>query len=634
MMDRSIPRLLLAFALAAWSLSSPALAAPPSPQQALALKPVQPDVEYEQVPADRVEKCVVQDMKVDGWSGWDVVAPDGSMLRRFADTNGDKKVDLWCYYNFGVEVYRDIDEDYNGKADQYRWLSTGGIRWGLDDDEDGRLDRWKQISAEEVTAEVVAALRDQDPTRFARLLISESEIESLGLGESQRERIMAKAERAARDFAGLASRQKSVGTDAQWVQFAAPSPGVVPRGTDGSTKDVIVYENAVAMFEQGQESGQLMVGTLIRVDDAWRIVELPSVGDGETVAQTSGNFFTPGGSPMGASAVTSSIAKETQQLVSELETIDQDMSAAKKGQDVAMLHRRRADIIEKLIGGSQDRVERDTWVRQLVDMLSMAAQTGQYPAALQRLRAVSSDFAASDKELQSYADFQAISTEYVVRQTPDADFAKVQEWYLDSLSNFVERYPRTPEAAQAWMQLALSKEFEDKEDEALAFYKRVAQSFPNSDAGEKAAGAVRRLESVGQTIQLEGQTLDGKSFRLASLRGRPVVIHYWATWCEPCKQDMKLLRRLQAGYQRARLQIVGVNVDITQDQATQFLRENRLPWTQLFEPGGLESSSLAKALGVQTLPTMLLIDPSGKVVRHNVRAAELDDEIAEMLKRK
>ena len=133
---------------------------------------------------------------------------------------------------------------------------------------------------------------------------------------------------------------------------------------------------------------------------------------------------------------------------------------------------------------------------------------------------------------------------------------------------------------------------------------------------------------------MNGQTLDGKPFKLSSLRGRPIVVHYWATWCEPCKQDMKLLRRLQAGYQRAGLQIVGVNVDITKEQAEQFLQENGLPWTQLFEPGGLESSNLAKALGVQTLPTMLLIDPSGKVVRHNVRAAELDEEIAEMLKRK
>ena len=159
-------------------------------------------------------------------------------------------------------------------------------------------------------------------------------------------------------------------------------------------------------------------------------------------------------------------------------------------------------------------------------------------------------FAGNDESLKSYADYQAISTEYVVRQTPDADFAKVQEWYLESLGGFVERYPRTPEAAQAWLQLALSKEFEDKESDALVFYKKVASAFPSTDAGEKAAGAVRRLESVGQLVDLQGTTLQGKNFRLSQLRGRPVVLHYWATWCEPCKQDMKLLRRLQATYYR------------------------------------------------------------------------------------
>ncbi len=644
MIDRRLPQIFTALPLTALALATlaaaaifganPALAAPPSPQAALSLKPVQADVDYEIVPAESVPNCKVKDLEVEGWFGWEVVAPDGSLLRRFADTNDDKKVDLWCYFNYGVEVYRDIDENFNGKADQYRWLRTGGTRWGLDDDEDGRIDRWKNISAEEVTAEVVAALRDRDAARFSRLLISESEVKSLGLSKEKREQISVKANRAAQDFQGLASRQKSVGPEARWVQFAASSPGVVPSGTDGSTKDVVVYENAVAMFEQDQQSGQLMVGTLIQVNDAWRLVELPSVGDGETVAQTTGNFFTPGGNAAESAAATTAITRETQQLVSELESIDSKLAVAKQPSEIAMLHQRRSDLVEKLIAGSENRIERDTWVRQLVDLLSVGAQTGAYPEALKRLAAVSRNFAGSDDSLKAYADFQAISTEYVVRQTPDADFAEVQKWYLDSLSRFVEQYPRTPEAAQAWMQLALSKEFEDKEAEALTYYKRVASAFPGTDAGEKAAGAARRLESVGQTIDLNGQTLDGKPFKLSSLRGRPIVVHYWATWCEPCKQDMKLLRRLQAGYQRAGLQIVGVNVDITKEQAEQFLQENGLPWTQLFEPGGLESSNLAKALGVQTLPTMLLIDPSGKVVRHNVRAAELDEEIAEMLKRK
>jgi len=207
----------------------------------------------------------------------------------------------------------------------------------------------------------------------------------------------------------------------------------------------------------------------------------------------------------------------------------------------------------------------------------------------------------------------------------------VQEWYIGVLSRFVERYPATPEAAQAWLNLALSKEFEDKDKEALAYYKKVVSLFSKTSSGEIAAGAVRRLESVGREVDLEGTTLDGKPFRLSRLRGKPVVLHYWATWCEPCKQDMKLLRRLQASYQRAGLQVVGVNVDLTKQEAQRYLQQTQVSWTQLFEPGGLDGSRLAKAFGVQTLPTMMLIDPQGKVVRHNVRAAELQTEIDRIL---
>ena len=89
---------------------------------------------------------------------------------------------------------------------------------------------------------------------------------------------------------------------------------------------------------------------------------------------------------------------------------------------------------------------------------------------------------------------------------------------------------------------------------------------------------------------------------------------------------------MQAAYARSGLQIVGVNVDGTREQAAEFLKENRLPWMQLFEPGGLEASPLANRLGVQTLPTMLLIDANGRVVNHNIRAAELNDALAGMSK--
>jgi thiol-disulfide isomerase/thioredoxin len=631
-MHRSLQYLV---ALATFSQLSASIVSADSVEKALEMRPVQARVEYEQVGAEQAEKCTLGNVKIEGWRGFELIGPNGATLRRFADTNGDKKIDLWCYFQYGVEVYRDIDADFDGRADQYRWLNTGGTRWGLDDNEDGQIDRWRQISAEEVSAELVSAIRDGNAARFQALLINEQEIADLGLGTEKTEQISVKVDRAAADFAALAKRQQAIGSEAKWMQFAASTPGVVPAGTNGSSKDVVVYENAVAMYEDGEKSGQLMVGTLIRVADGWRMVELPALAAaGETIAQSNGNFFTPGLTPNSGLPAAAGIGAQTQELVTALEETDAKLATAKDESEVAKLHQLRADTVEKLIAASDSDADRETWVRQLVDTLSVAAQTGAYPDGAERLRQVAKKFAADNTSLRAYADYQAIGTEYVVRQTPDADFAKVQEWYLDALNGFVDRYGETREAAQAWLQLALSKEFEDKEQDALKFYQKVAGAFRGTPEGEKAAGAVRRLDSVGKQVDLQGESLDGKQFSLAALRGKPIVLHYWATWCEPCKQDMKLLRQLQARYQRAGLQIVGVNVDQTRGMAVGFMKEAKLPWVQLFEDGGLETSRLATAFGVQTLPTMMLIDGDGKMVRHNVRAAELDGELEKMLKAK
>jgi thiol-disulfide isomerase/thioredoxin len=457
-------------------------------------------------------------------------------------------------------------------------------------------------------------------------------LSELGLGDEKSQLVESKAKRALREFSDLAERQKAVGKSAQWVQFAAPTPGVVPSGTDGSTQDVLAYENAVAMFTDGGENGQIMVGTIVKSGSAWRLIDLPSVGnDGESVAQSSGNLFAAASPAM--TGANGNLNSKTQELVTKLESIDAQLSKIEDPKESAPLHAQRADVIEALAASAADAAERETWIRQLVDTMSIAVQTGAYPDGAERMEKIATSFADGDETLAAYADYAAINSQYVVRQTPDAEFEKVQEWYLDALAGFVDRYPKTPEAAKAWLQLALVKEFDENETEALDYYKKVASGFPGTDEGFKADGAIRRLESVGQKIELEGTTIEGKPFRLSQLGGKPVVIHYWATWCEPCKQDMQLLRRLQAAYARTGLQLVGINVDGTKEQAEAFIAESRLPWTQLFEPGGLEGSSLANRLGVQTLPTILLIDADGKVVRHNIQAPELDAELQKLTKK-
>ena len=74
-------------------------------------------------------------------------------------------------------------------------------------------------------------------------------------------------------------------------------------------------------------------------------------------------------------------------------------------------------------------------------------------------------------------------------------------------------------------------------------------------------GAKRRLESVGKVIPLAGKTLDGRAFDLAIAKSKIVLIHYWATWAEPCKPDLATIKSLQAKYGNQGFYPVGINVD-------------------------------------------------------------------------
>jgi hypothetical protein len=106
------------------SLTSSLPGQQPSVQQALSLQPMQRDVEYDRPTGKQVKDCLIEPEEGAGTTAWVVRGPGGKLLRRFSDTNGDNKVDQWCYFADGIEVYRDIDADYNTKADQYRWLTT------------------------------------------------------------------------------------------------------------------------------------------------------------------------------------------------------------------------------------------------------------------------------------------------------------------------------------------------------------------------------------------------------------------------------------------------------------------------------------------------------------------------------
>jgi thiol-disulfide isomerase/thioredoxin len=623
-------------ASAVMALPLAAHAAKPTAKEALSLVPVQKDVDYDVPDAKEAEKCTVDVVPVGGFTGYVVKSDSGQVLRRFLDTNGDNKVDQWCYFKDGIEVYRDIDGNFNNKADQYRWLGTAGTRWGLDDDENGRIDSWKTISAEEVTAEVVAALRDRDGARFQRLLLTSNELQSLGLSTKQIGELTDKISAASKSFVSEANRQRIVTAKSEWVHFGASKPGIVPAGTEGSTKDIVVYDNVTAIVETDKKTGQLAIGTLVKVGDAWRMIDLPKNLGGEQAAAAAGYFFqvsftnrpeVEGPAPAG------NVSSEMKKLVDDLEQLDKRLVAAKPTEQ-GRLNASRADLLDKIVAAAPAE-DRGLWIRQYTETVSAAIQSGAFPDGIRRMQSLLTSVSGQPDggELVPYIKFRLMTAEYNrdIGQK-DADFDKINTAYQEQLLAFVKEYATSPDAAEAMLQLAIAAEFAGKADDAVNWFSRIASDFPQSDLKPKAIGAKRRLESVGKTIPLLGKTLDGRTFDLASSKGKIVLIHYWATWADPCKPDLATIKSLQAKYGSQGFYPVGVNLDGDAKDAMGYVRQEKLSWPQLYEQGGLDSP-LATNLGVLTLPTMILIGKDGRVINRNVNAGELDAELKKLLPR-
>lgn len=615
-------------------VSAPAtiFAAGPTAAQALLLKPIQSDVEYDIPTGNEVEQCAIEPVRQGKQVGWVLRNAQGLMLRRFMDSNGDNVVDQWSYYKDGLEVYRDIDSNYNGRADQYRWFHTGGTRWGLDTNEDGTIDSWKVLSAEEASAEVVRALAARDAARFARVALSAEQAKALGLGEKRTAELLDRVSKLLDQFRKLAAEQRVVSAQTQWVQFGATQPGVVPAGTDGSTRDLRVYENAVAIVETGPQHGQVQIGTLVQVGDVWRTIDVPNpVAEGQTELVAGGFFFrTP--APQQPVPQAGGTSQKMQELLAEMEKLDQAAAQATTPAQQAALNAKRADLLEQIAASAESAEQRGMWLRQLADTVSAAVQSGEYPEGAQRLAQLFEKVRAQDTQLAAYVRFRELLAENgLALQDPKADFAKIQAEWLKNLEQFIKDYPDSADAAEAMLQLAMSQEFAGQEDEARQWYTRLLKSFPETSASVKATGALRRLDSVGKAVSLRGTGSDGKMVDLAEYRGKVVLIQYWASWCQPCKADIAALRDILSRYARSGFAIIGVNLDNSRQAMQAFLAEHQVPWPQLFEEGGLDSRP-ANEMGILTLPTMILVDQAGRVVNRNIHVAELEGELKKLLR--
>lgn len=107
---------------------------------------------------------------------------------------------------------------------------------------------------------------------------------------------------------------------------------------------------------------------------------------------------------------------------------------------------------------------------------------------------------------------------------------------------------------------------------------------------------------------LQALDLQGKTWKLSALRGRVVVLNFWATWCPPCRAEMPSLQQLAEIYGPEQLLVLAVNVGEGPRRVSQYLQASGLNLTVLLDP----KSEIAETWGISAMPTTYLIDAEGR----------------------
>jgi peroxiredoxin len=217
------------------------------------------------------------------------------------------------------------------------------------------------------------------------------------------------------------------------------------------------------------------------------------------------------------------------------------------------------------------------------------------------------------------------------KEEPNANVAKLEQGKITDIQNLLKKQPVNYAMSYITDYYALPKElFLDINDVILT---ALLKTYPSNELLKGRMGEIikEKYTAIGSPApEITLPAPSGTDFSLSSLRGKVVLIDFWASWCGPCRRENPNVVRLYKTYKDYGFDILGVSLDNNRDLWLKAIEADGLIWHHVSDLKYWQSAG-AQLYGVSSIPYTVLVDRDGKIVAKNLRGEELEEKVKEIL---